>query len=561
MSMIETDVAISGAGPCGLMLANELGRRGVSVQIVDAEPGVGIAPQANATQARTMEHYRRLGLSNDLRKMGLPSDYPTDVAYFTTFTGHELARHKQPTSGDAAKRVRELADVWNGPELPHRIPQSMIEQKLCDEAQKLAGVEIAFFHRATRFEEDADGVTLHSEHVKTGAPLIIRAKYLFGADGSLSKIREQMGIVYTGAGGVARDFMGGRMLSVYLNAPSFYEAVSAPRAWMYWTFNRRRRALLAATNGKGRFVLQTQLREGEDHQTLTEDDCKGLFWQAVGQEIPVDITGTATWIAGRGLVAESFQRGRVILGGDAVHIFTPTGGMGYNTAVDDAVNLGWKLAAVIKGEAGPTLLDSYEAERRPVAQRNTLFALAFADSVGLYRASPAIENEDEAGEIARARAGAYLAQHGAKEFFIPGFSLGARYDNSPVIAQDDSLPPPDQASVYVPSAKPGGRAPHVWLDQETSLFDRFGFDWTLLNLGGADSTAEAIEAEAKTRGLDLKRLDLPDHAILADLYEAPLALIRPDQFVAWRGDKVDAAELFDRITGKTASQPILADTH
>jgi 2-polyprenyl-6-methoxyphenol hydroxylase-like FAD-dependent oxidoreductase len=555
MTVTETDVAIVGAGPCGLMLANELGRRGISVQIVDREPGVAIAPQANATQARTMEHYRRLGFSEDIRNMGLPSDYPTDVAYFTTFTGHELARYKQPSSGDAARNVREICDVWNGPELPHRIPQSLIEQKLYDEACKLQGVEIAFSHRAIRFEETATCVTLHTEHSEMGAPRVIRAKYLFGADGSLSKIREQMRIGYSGAGGNPRDFMGGRMLSVYLEAPSFYEIVAAPPAWMYWTFNRRRRALLAATNGKGQFVLQTQLLEGEDYQSLTETDYKKLFWAAVGQDIPVKITGTATWIAGRGLVAEKFQRGRVFLGGDAVHIFTPTGGMGYNTAVDDAVNIGWKLAAVIKGEAGPALLDSYEAERKPIAHRNTRFALGFADSVGLYRPSPAIEDEGEAGEAARARASAYFSRHAAQEFFIPGFSLGLRYDDSPVIVPEDSLSPPDQPSVYVPSAKPGGRAPHVWFDDDVSLFDRFGFGWTLLHLGGADAMADAIGEEAEARGLDLTRLNVEGNALLVDLYEAPLALIRPDQFVAWRGTEVDADWLFNKVTGQPSAQP------
>lgn len=558
MTVIETDVAIVGAGPCGLMLANELGRRGISVQVVDREPGVATAPQANATQARTMEHYRRLGFSEDIRNMGLPRDYPTDVAYFTTFTGYELARYKQPSSGDAAQHVRKICDVWNGPELPHRIPQSLVEQKLCDEACKLQGVEIAFSHSAIRFEETGSGVTLHAEHSQTAVPRVIRAKYLFGADGSLSRIREQMGITYSGAGGNPRDFMGGRMLSIYLEAPSFYEIVSAPRAWMYWTFNRRRRALLAATNGKGQFVLQTQLLPGEDYQGITEADCKALFWSAVGRDIPVTITGTATWVAGRGLVAEKFQRVRVFLSGDAVHIFTPTGGMGYNTAVDDAVNIGWKLAAVIKGQADPGLLDSYELERKPIAHRNTRFALGFADSVGLYRPSPAIEDEGEVGEAARARAGAYFNRHAAQEFFIPGFSLGLRYDDSPVIVPDNSLSPPDQPSVYVPSAKPGGRAPHVWLDDDVSLFDRFGFGWTLINLGGADATVEAIEKEAHSRGLDFTRLDLRDNPMLADLYETPLALIRPDQFVAWRGNEVDAKWLFDVVTGHKVGQPSIA---
>ncbi|MGI9424075.1 MAG: FAD-dependent monooxygenase, partial [Hyphomicrobiaceae bacterium] len=534
----------------------ELGRRGIRATIVDQEAGVATAPQANATQARSMEHYRRLGFAHEIRAMGLPSDYPTDVAYFTTFTGYELARHKQPASRDADKHVRQFAHFWNAAELPHRIPQSEVEQKLLEKAVELDGVDVAFLHCATGFEDSSDGVVLHAEHVETGKKRTIQAKYLFGADGTRSTIRQQLGIAYTGPGGEPRDFMGGRMLSIYLNSPAFYDVVNARKAWMYWCFNRRRRALLAATNGSGQFVLLTQLQADEDPEEITNDAAARLFYQAVGTEIPVTIQGTATWLAGRGLVAEKFQRGRVFLGGDAVHIFTPTGGMGYNTAIDDAVNIGWKFAAVINGQAGPGLLDSFEAERRPVAFRNTRFALTFADSVGLYRPSPAIEDPGDAGDAARARAGAYLAQHGEHEFNIPGFTFGARYDDSPVICDDGTLPPPDAASVYAPSAKPGGRPPHAWLSDGTSLFDHFGFGWTLLNLGGADDTAAAMESEAQRRQLPFKRLDLYDNSELLDLYEVRLALIRPDQVIAWRGNSVDANVLFDVVTGHGGSRTV-----
>jgi hypothetical protein len=194
------------------------------------------------------------------------------------------------------------------------------------------------------------------------------------------------------------------------------------------------------------------------------------------------------------------------------------------------------------------LLDSYKVERQPVAVRNTGFALAFADSIGLYRPSPAIEDDSAAGEAARARAGAYLAQHGKAEFTIPGFTFGGRYDQSPVICGDDSLPPPDIPTVYVPTAKPGGRAPHVWLADGSSLFDHFGFEWTLLVLGGADEMVSAIQTEAQRRKLPLQTLDLNGNEELLDLYEAPLALIRPDHIVAWRGDNVEPVALFDQVT-------------
>lgn len=557
MTRVTTDVLIVGAGPCGLMLANELGRRGVAALVVDREATVATAPQANATQARTMEHYRRLGFAEEIRALGMPADHPTDVAYFTTFAGYELARHQMPAPGEAGEVIRERAHIWNGAELPHRVPQSLIEQTLLRKAEALPGIEVAFQTELTGFVEDDAGV-LAEVRAADGRSYRIRARYLFAADGGSSTVRKQLGIRYGGGDAKTRDFMGGQMLSIYLEAPAFYD-LNLPRAWMYWTFNRCRRALLATVDGTGSFVLQTQLREGEDPATMTEAEAGELFLQAVGKSIPYKVTGIASWLAGRALVAEKFSHGRVLMGGDAVHLFTPTGGMGYNTAIEDAVNIGWKLAAVLKGQAGEGLLASYEAERRPVALRNTQFAIGFADSVGLYVPSPAIEDVGPAGEAARARAGAYLGQHAAREFTIPGFTFGARYDGSPVIAADRSPLPPDAPSVYVPTAKPGGRAPHAWLADGRSLFDAFGFDWTLLCLGEDSAAASDFAAEAAARGLSLKLLHLPQEPLLPDLYEAPYALIRPDQIVAWRGAAPSAraiASLFDTLTAKTPAEAL-----
>lgn len=553
MDSIDVDILVLGAGPCGLMLANELGRRGISTQVVDQEPAVATAPKANATQARSMEHYRRLGFADEIRALGLPGDYPTDVAYFTTYTGFELARHPQPPANQAAGRIRELAHVWNGAELPHRVPQSLVEQVLYAQAAKLPSVRVCFNWRALGFEQQQDCVTTELTHTLGGETRSVRSRYLFAADGAASGARKQLGIGYVGGDAAERDFMGGKMLSIYIDAPAFYDVVVGPPAWMYWTFNRRRRALLASTDGRGRFVMQTQLRPGEDPDSMTAAEAGKLFQQAVGRDIPFKVTGIASWLAGRALVAESYGKGRVLLGGDAVHLFTPTGGMGYNTAIEDAVNVGWKLAAVLRGQADPELLASYEAERRPVALRNTRFAASFADSVGLYVPSPAIESAGPAGDAARRRAGAYLEQHGRNEFTIPGFTFGARYDGSPVISADRSVLPPDIPTVYVPSAKPGGRAPHVWRADGSSLFDHFGFEWTLLDFRPPNDATRVFAAEAARRGIDLRILDMHDEPVAADLYETNLALIRPDQIVAWRGATADAGEvaaLFDLVLGR-----------
>src|SRR5690606_8144273 len=165
-------------------------------------------------------------------------------------------------------------------------------------------------------------------------------------------------------------------------------------------------------------------------------------------------------------------------------------GLGYNTAIEDAVNLGWKLAAAIRGCAGPELLASYERERRPLAVRNTGYARAFAESLGCIKAPPALEHDTPAGAEARRVAGQYPNAHARREFNIPGITFGGRYDGSPVIVPDGTRPPADAPERYEPSACPGGRPPHLWLADGRSLYDTFGFEWTLLRLGPSAPAAD-----------------------------------------------------------------------
>jgi len=520
------------------MLANELGRRGVSAILIDEKPGTAFNPQANATQARTMEHYRRLGFADEIRRAGLPADYPTDVAYFTRYTTHELARFQLPSAARATELVKGLSGSWSAAELPHRVSQKFVEAILRRHAEQLAGIQLHYGHRLIGYAANDDGVTAEVERLSDGVRMKICAAFLVGADGPRSMVRQSLGIAYGGSTGVQRDFMGGRMLAVYLRSPEFYASVPHPQAWMYVCFNRDRRAFMASVNGRDEFAFHTQLRPGEDESAITAADAKAAFQRACGADIPCEVLSHLTWTAGHALVADGMQRGRVFLGGDAAHLFTPTGGLGYNTAIEDAVNLGWKLASVINGISPLALLDSYAAERRPVALRNTDFARRFADSLGLFAAVPEIEDATEAGAGARRTAGAYLDRHARAEFNIPGITFGGRYDGSPVIVSDGTQPPPDAANVYMPSACPGGRAPHAWLEQDVSLYDLFGFEWTLLRFDGSDVDDDQLREAAGALRADVKIVRLP--RALRGLYEADLALIRPDQVVAWRGSASQA---------------------
>lgn len=550
-SVEKTAVLIVGGGPCGLMLANELGRRGVAAILVDQKPSTAFNPQANATQARTMEHFRRHGFVEEIRAAGLPPDHPTDVAYFTRYARHELARFPLPSSNEARHLARHGNRSWSAAEPAHRVSQKFVEAIMRRHAEALPGISIRYGWEVTGFRETATGIEAHVLPTAGGEPKKIEAHYLVGADGPRSFIRRELGFSYEGEAQIDRDFFGGNMLALYFRAPAFFKACPHDRAWQYWTFNNERRAVMGNVDGKGEFAFHTQLRAGETAEGMSDADAVALFTQAMGMNIPVEVLSRDAWIAGRMLVAERYQRGRVFLAGDAVHLFTPTGGMGYNTAIEDAVNLGWKLAMVLRGEAPPDLLDTYEGERKPIGHRNTGFARRFADSIGLYRPSPAIEAEGAAGEAARRRAGAYLNAHARAEFDIPGFTLGARYDGSPIIVADDSPLPPDAPVAYAPSGKPGGRAPHVWLDENTSLFDTFGFEWTLLRLGPAPISSAPFEQAAREAGLKLKVVDCADPEAY-DLYESDLALIRPDQIVAWRRrnrEAVNPADILVQATG------------
>ncbi len=548
--MVETEVLIAGGGPFGLMLANELGRRGVRCMLVDPKPDTAFNPQANATQARTMEHFRRLGFADEIRAQGLPPDHPTDIAYFTRYCGHELARLSLPTAAEAVRRVRQMGGAWSAAELPHRVSQKYVEATLRRHAQALPGNDIRYGWKLDAFDDDGQGIDARVSPAAGGPALRVSARYLVGADGARSLVRGRLGIAWDGASGVRRDFMGGRMFAVYLRAPQFHDVLPHARAWMYVSVNARRRAFMAAVDGRTEFAFHAAVHDGEDADRWTALDAQRIFNEALGANVPIEVLSTGTWIAGHSLVARRFSQGRVFIGGDAAHLFTPTGGLGYNTAVEDAVNLGWKLASVLQGAAPEALLDSYATERRPLAQRNIAYARRFADSVGLFAATPLLEEDSEAGAAERARAAAHLQAHVRLEFNIPGVTFGGRYDASPIIVPDGTQPPADTPNDYVPTACPGGRAPHAWLDDGRSLYDALHFEWTLLRLGDDAPPADATLQAAAGLRVDLRALALPSPALRA-LYQAPLVLVRPDQIVAWRGaDPAALPAALARATGR-----------
>ncbi|UCE30551.1 MAG: FAD-dependent monooxygenase [Burkholderiales bacterium] len=540
-------VAIVGSGPVGLCLAIELGRRGIDTVVVSDRVGTSPHPQANATQARTMEHYRRLGFAETIRALGLPPEYPTDITYFTRYGAWELARFSLPSARDARSLIRTLGGSWSAAELPHRCSQMYIERVLLEQVRCLPSVRLLQGWRAERFEAHSDSVTVHA-HAASDArtpatepradALALNAQWVVGCDGPRSVVRRHLGIDSEGETGVVRDFMGGRMAMLYFRSPDLYRLIGRAPAWMYWAFNRERRAFMAAIDGRGEFVFHAQLRAGEDADRIDARGVRAMLFQALGCECMAEPMSHSAWTAGHALVAGELAAGRFFLAGDAAHLFTPTGGLGYNTGVEDAFNLGWKLAMVARGLAAPRLLETYALERRPVALRNTAFARRFADSVGLYLPHEHLEEDSDRGAQARAAAGAYLGRHARAEFDIPGITFGARYDGSPLIADAGEAPPPDRADAYHPTSIPGGRPPHAWLRDGASLYDRFGPEFTLLDAGAGDERSGAELSAALERTALPITLCRVDDAAVREQYRYRFTLIRPDQTVAWRGERI-----------------------
>ncbi len=529
-----TSVVIVGAGPTGLLLACELGSRGIPVIVIDSKVDLSRHPRANTQSARSMEIYRRHGISATIRRSGLPRARATDVAYFSRLFGYELYRVPLPSPLEADLAARLGDPRWPTPEPQTRASQMLIEPVLLERARSFDCVDVRFDCKAIDLSQDAARVDLVVQQRDSGEPRVIRSQFLVGCDGGRSFVRKALGIRFHGESSLEMDFLGGRMLATYFRAPTLLDRFPHADAWMHWIMQPTGRGILVLIDYEKReFLLHFQLKAEENEHTV---DFPTRLEAALGEAIPHEVLSSAEWRAGIGLVAERFSVGRSFLVGDAIHLFTPTGGFGLNTGIEDAFNLAWKLAAVCRGVAPPALLATYETERRPVALRNTAYALQLAQKNGACPVSTSLDDPGSAGEAARAASRAHLQQFARWEFDTPGVQLGSRYDGSPLIASHDSPPPADSPTTYVPTTLPGGRVPHVWLRDGVSLYDQLGPEFTLLCPAGRSDSEEWLRAAASLR-VQLSLLNLEAEPEARKVLGAEDILVRPDQHIAWRGLK------------------------
>ncbi len=540
--MLEVPVLIAGGGPVGLTLSLELARYGVQSLVAERNPSTTKHPKMDITNGRSMELFRRIGIADKLRAAGVSGASPFTVTWVTDFkSGHELQRFHYLSADDETWRRQTINDGSLTLESPLRISQIVVEPILKQSAEACQAVDVRFGLRLESFDQDAEGVTSLLTNMATGETLSVRSKYLIGCDGGTSTVRTQLGIDNDGNANVARLYM------AHFRSKAIDVLGQFGVAWHY----QNGKGLIIAQDDKEYWTLHAFLPPGTDESQL---DARTMIEQWTGCKFEFEVLVANPWSA-HYLVAQSYRKGRVMLAGDACHQFCPTGGYGMNTGIADAANLGWKLAAALKGWGGEALLQSYEVERAPVARlawqtSESHLAVRMA-MMRIYAEAGDLSGDSPEAAVKRVAVGRQIADQGNAENEGWGTEHGYSYAESPVVATEAGAPAPFKATVYNPTTRPGSRLPHVFLNDGTPVYDHLGQWFSLIVLNGRDTTA--IEEAAAGLGVPLKvlRIDEPN---VRKIYESDLVLVRPDQHVAWRGEKfpADVGKLLSRVAGQAS---------
>jgi len=546
---IETQVVIIGAGPVGLGMAIELANRGINCTVVEEGDGTVAHPRTGLVAIRTMELLRRWGLAEAVRNCGFPLDYKLSMVFCTSLNGLLLDREEYPS-------MRQTPTPPETPEKKQRCPQMWLQPILLNAAKSSDRTHFLFKHRFERLGQDAEGVEAVVTDLVTGNSLNLRGKYLLGCDGVSSNVRRQLGIEVD-------DRLLSYSINILFRAPGLADKHAMGEAERYMFIGVEGMwGNLTVIDGDELWRL-TVLGSQDKMDLLTFDAHKWIA-RALGiegdpQRIPFEVLSVVPWRRSE-LLARSFLKGRALLVGDSGHAMSPTGGMGMNTGMQEVLDLGWKLQGVLKGWAGPCLLSSYEAERRPIAARNIAFSTQnFKAWKGAVDSGAVLDLTVE-GERLRRTIGKLLRDSTRVEWESVGLQIGHRYEESPICVPDGTPATPDEYDQYIPTSRPGSRAPHAWLSNGQSTLDLFGNGFVLLCFGEVITDAEELVQTFRERRVTLEVVHIDDPEI-ASLYERRRVLVRPDGHVAWRGDVVvDPAGITDIVCG-AAIMPKLHSQH
>ena len=515
----STEVLIVGGGPVGLALAHELGLRNINCLLVEKRDGIVSIPKMSVVSTRNMEICRRWGIADEVRAAVWDPDRQLDFVYLEAMVGKELARAPIPSYRD-----RQRLDYT--PEVGCHCPQIYFDPILRREVTKHHSISLLYHTELIEYQEGPDFITATVEtNKKTHS---VRCKYLIGCDGTNSLIREKLGITLEGLGIVAKS------LNIYFRSQTLesihdkgwariYRIIDDTGCW----------SELIPINGSDLWRLTVfDVRE----HLATPD---AYLVRMAGTIFDYEILDVSTWDR-RDYIARSYGRSRVFIAGDAAHQCSPTGGLGMATGIEESVNLGWKLAAILRGWGGPQLLDSYEHERRPIAARNV--DLSTRSFYAITSIPPWEKGNDPITYTDQWR-------HNLATYSIPDYlKTQYVYENSPISIPDGKVTIDSLPTSYVPSARPGSRAPHVWISESQTTLDFYDGRFTVVTTDKlADPTP--LLAEAKARSIPIHHV-FCRHSEVAELHERRMILVRPDGHVAWRGDLIsNASKILDRVTG------------
>jgi 2-polyprenyl-6-methoxyphenol hydroxylase-like FAD-dependent oxidoreductase len=537
---VETAVVIVGAGPVGLALAVDLGWRGIDCVVVeqsfDLRDAIDANPRAAAVTPRTMEFCRRWGFAHRVTNAGFPIDFPFDVVYCTSLGGHLIGRQHFASMHD-----REPLPV--SPENRERCPQTWFDPILAEEADRYDSVMILRGHRFDSFTDDTTRVTCQITDTTTGETSTVSSRFLVACDGGTSGIRRTLGVPVEGTGMLSSS------VNAVLRIPDFVSQHDKGLAERFLFLDGGGTwGNLTVVDGRERWRFSVTRADAQ----LVDDRLRldALIRRGLGAEVSYEVLSVVRWRRQES-VAARFRVGNVFLAGDAAHVIPPNLGLGMNTGVGDSFDLGWKLAAALDGWAGLDLLDSYEIERRPVAIRN---GEASTQAYRLWKQASEgigdVTREGPAGEQARARVARFVENELPAGWQTLDLQMGYSYDGSPLCVADGTASPPQgDWGNYTQSARPGCRAPHVWIGEGRSTLDLFGRGYVLLRF---DTTADIspLVSAATARAIPFTVVDV-DSAEARVLYERTLVLVRPDGHVAWRSDScpADCDELVAAVSG------------